>query len=66
MPTTLATVSVDMDAIKIDAEIAAGDAARRARAALEAAILEPSKCSHRVDLTNALNYIETLRRGERA
>lgn len=40
------------------------EAADRARRALDAAIAEPSCSRHRVDLTNALNYIETIVRQE--
>lgn len=53
--------------IVVTNEVAIADAARRAHLALEAAIAEPNACRHRVDLTNALNYIESiLRQGENA
>lgn len=51
-------MSANETAAAMDIDIAA----ERARAALERAITEPSTARHRVDLSNALNYIETIRR----
>lgn len=46
--------------------VEAGEAAQRAMKALSAAIAEPGKAQHRVDITNALNYLETIIRQEGA
>lgn len=42
------------------------DAANRALAAFVAALAEPENSTHRVDLSNALNYIATVVKQERA
>lgn len=46
----------------MDFETDKSAAIERARAALEAALAEPGRSVHRIDLTNALNYLETIAR----
>lgn len=61
-------ITIQVDLPNIDTAAAAaetGAAAERACLALEQAIREPGKAQHRVDITNALNYLETVIRQHR-